>query len=104
MPEMSGALYEALVALHDHLVQKLEDARVAAAGLLAAERSDRRSSPVAHTQWRSALITHSTTASVLREIVEELEELLAEDEERDARLNPLPAPTVGLSSPDTGDR
>jgi hypothetical protein len=91
--------FDALCAWHASLQVVLEDSRVAAASLLAMQRSDRSSSPVAHTQWRSRLIEHSTTASVLRRICEELEELLSEwEEQRVSSLRVVPGVDAGPAS------
>lgn len=103
MSESPSFVVEALEALHTDLSHQLEAARVAAAGLLAAERTPRGASPVAHSQWRRALITESTTASVLRGVVEELEEILGEYDERVRCDNPAGTHGVVHSAPVQGD-
>ena len=99
--ESNRALFEALEALHTDLSLQLQQARVAAAGLIADSRMRERVSPVTDRQRRTRIIEHSTTASVLREVVQELEELLGDDEARrrlDEQLEPR-----GLSTPRVGD-
>ena len=70
-------IYEQVEALHHELMEELETARLAASALLSVERSPRASSPIAHSQWRRALITESTTAGVLRRVCDDLAEIVA---------------------------
>ena len=94
------ALFEALKNLHAHLADDLQQSRVLAAGLLADSRSRERVSPIADSQRRHRLMEASTKAGVLREICEELEELLGEFEEREEADNQLDP--RGLSTPRAG--
>lgn len=96
-------LIEALEAMHRSYLQELEDARATAGSLLGLGRSARGSSPVAHTQWRNRLVEWSTTASVLRQTVEDLEEILGAHV-WDSTADDVPgATTAYLAPPAPGD-
>lgn len=103
MSEQPFDPFDRLAALHAEYVVQLEDARVAAAALLATQRADRSASPVAHTQWRSRLIEHSTEARLLRVIAEQLEELLSEWQEARVMTYQPAVPGVIHTPPVKGD-
>jgi hypothetical protein len=96
-------LFDGVLALLEDLDRQLEEARVAAAGLLSAGRAAQRVSPVADRQRRTRLIEHSTAAALLRNVCEELNELLSAEEDRRAAIGPLGVPRVIHTPPVSGE-